>query len=73
MLVAKTKRDTDFSLFDCSDVEVEILPSKRRDQVDIRLTSDSDLNLLRIYGALQNIIMKLERELEIMEEAEGEH
>lgn len=60
-------------MFDASDVEYEVLPSKKRTQVDIRLKSETDFNLIKIYLGLKSICDKIETELGIMEAAEGEH
>jgi hypothetical protein len=42
-------------------------------QVDIRLKSETDFNLIKIYCALKEIIARIETELNIMEQTEGEH
>lgn len=64
---------SDADLFDASDVEYDIKPSKKRNEIDIRLKSESDFNLLKIYLSLMSICQKIETELNIMEDAEGEH
>lgn len=63
--------DTD--LFDPSDVTWEILDSRRTDQITIILKSEGRFNLMKIYLALKMITEKIELELNIMEDAEGEH
>lgn len=67
------KTRTDAEIFDASDVEYEVIPSKRRTQVDIRLTSESDMNLLKILAGLEMLSAQIRSELEIMDAAEGEH
>lgn len=63
----------DSDLFDCSDVTWEVLESKRSDKVTIVLKSEGTFNLMKTYLALKMITEKIELELNIMDEAEGEH
>lgn len=63
----------DADLFDCSDVTWEVEDSKRSDQVKIILKSETKFNLLKTYLALKMITEKIELELNILDEAEGEH
>lgn len=64
------KPKTDLELFDPSDVEWEVLPQKRRDQVTIRLTAtEGSMNLMKTYLALVMICEKVELQLGILEMA----
>ncbi len=63
----------DYDLFDCTDVTWEIEDSKRTDQIKIILKSEGKFNLMKTYLALKMICEKIERELNILEDAEGEH
>ncbi len=63
--------DTD--LFDCADVTWEIEETKRADQIKIILRSEGTFNLMKTYLALKMITEKIESQLNILEEAEGEH
>lgn len=60
-------------LFDCSDVTWEVEDSKRSDQIKIILKTEGTFNLIKTYLALKMICEKIEGQLHIMDEAEGEH
>ncbi len=64
---------TDAEQFDPSDVTWEIVDSKRTDQITIVLKSEGKFNLMKTYLALKMICEKIEMELNILEDAEGEH
>lgn len=63
----------DAELFDASDVTWEIAPSKRNDRVTIVLKSETSFNLMKIYLAIKMMSEKIETELNILEQADGEH
>lgn len=71
---AKNKIDPwDAGLFDCSDVTWEILPSKRNDQITIVMKCEGSFNLIKTYLSLKRMAEKIEQQLNIMDEADGEH
>lgn len=64
----------DAGIFDASDIEWKVLDSKRRNKVNIELTcADGTMNVVKTYLALRLICEKIEAELNIMDECEGEH
>lgn len=64
----------DADLFDPSDVTWEVVETKRRDKINILLTStEGSMNLMKTYLALKLLTEKLEVQLGIMERAKGEH
>lgn len=63
----------DSDLFDCNDVTWEVVESKRNDRVTIVLKSEGNFNLMKTYLALKMITEKIELELNIMDETDGEH
>ncbi len=65
--------EPDSFLFDCSDVTWEIEDTKRNDQIKIILKSEGRFNLMKTYLSLKMLCEKIELELNIMEQAEGEH
>lgn len=60
-------------LFDTGDVTWEIEETKRRDQIKIVLSTETSFNLMKTYLALKMICEKIEVQLGIMDEADGEH
>lgn len=61
-------------MFDASDVKFEIEETKRADKIKIILTKESGrFNLIIIWLSLKSIVEKLEQEMGVMEDAEGEH
>lgn len=63
------KNKTDLELFDPSDVTWEVLPSKRRDEVLLRLKcTEGTMNVMKTYSSLLMIIEKMELELGIISE-----
>lgn len=71
--MSKRKSVWDADLFDASDVTWEVLESKRRDRVTIVLHSEEPFNLTKTYLALKLLTEKIELELNILDEADGEH
>jgi hypothetical protein len=67
------KSRPDHEIFDASDVTPQVLPSKRRNQVDIRLSSKTEMNLLKILAGLEMLSAQIRHELEIMDADEREH
>jgi hypothetical protein len=64
----------DAGLFDASDVEWAVIETKRRNKVNIELTSsEGSMNVVKIYLALKMICEKIEGQLNIMDECDGEH
>lgn len=64
---------TDQELFDITGVSWDILPSKRRDQVTLVLKChEGTMSVLKTYLALKMIAEKIELELNIMDEADGQ-
>lgn len=59
--------------FDTGDVTWEIEETKRADTIKVVLKTETRFNLLKTYLALKMICEKIERELGILDEAEGEH
>jgi hypothetical protein len=61
-------------MFDASDVTVDIQETKRANKIRIELTKESGrFNLIIIWLSLKTICEKLEREMGVMEDAEGTH
>lgn len=60
-------------MFDASDVEWEIKETKRADKIHIILSSERRFNLIKTYLSLKLLVEKLELQLGLMEEADGEH
>lgn len=60
-------------MFDISDVTFEMPESRSRRVVNVRLRSESDFNLIKFYLALNFYVEKMENEIGIMAESEGEH
>lgn len=61
-------------MFDASDVTCEIIETKRANKITIQLTKESGrFNLIIIWLSLRTIVEKLEREMGVMDEAEGQH
>ena len=64
----------DVEMFDTGDVTWEIDDKgKRRDIVKIVLKTDTSFNLVKVYLSLKMICKKIETQLGILDEAEGEH
>lgn len=65
------KSKSDQELFDPSDVNVEFPPTRRRDEVLIRLKAqEGAMNLMKTYLALKIICEKIEGQLNILGEAD---
>jgi len=64
---------TDAELFDISDVDYEIKPSRKRNEVTIVMRAETNLNLIKIYLKLKEMIENIEKQLNILDEADGEH
>lgn len=60
-------------LFDISDVTFNIRPTKSRRRFAIEFESKTDMCLLKIALAMRTLTEKVEHELGILEDAEGEH
>lgn len=62
----------DFSpeLYNTSDVVFTMKDGRRRNEVVLIATADSSFNLIKYYLSLKAFVEKIERELEIMEEAD---
>jgi hypothetical protein len=69
----KKELKRDLELFDAGDVTWEIEETKRRDQIKIILSTETSFNLMKTYLSLKMICEKIEVQLGIMEETEGEH
>ena len=59
--------------YDISDVDFEMKQPNRREIRLIAKASTSDFNLVKYYLALKSFVEKIEKDLDIMEEADGEH
>lgn len=66
------KEVEDFSpeMYNTSDVKFTMKDGRRRNEVVLVAKSETDFNLLKYYLALKSFTEKIERELDIMEEAE---
>jgi hypothetical protein len=60
-------------LVDISDVTVDMIPRKSRREVLFIVKSKSDFNLIKLYLALKNYTEKIEDEIGVLAEADGEH
>jgi hypothetical protein len=64
----------DSRLFDASDVTYDFPRTSKRNEVLVRLRAESgQMNLLKTYFALKMLCEKIENDLNILEEAAGEH
>lgn len=59
-------------MYDASDVKFEVR-NRGRNQIVLIAKSETDFNLLKYYLALKDYVDKIETELNIMAQAEGEH
>lgn len=57
----------DASLFDTSDVKVEIKNSRSRREVTFTIRSESDFNLVKIYLSLKDYVEQMEQSMNILE------
>jgi hypothetical protein len=66
---------SDLDVFDTESVQWKVLPSKRSSEVTIKFYDDDGgaFNLIKIWGSLHKLANELAREMDIMEESEGEH
>lgn len=67
------KEHFDATLYDSSDVTFEMKQPHRREIRLIAKASVADFNLVKYYLALKAFVEKIEKELDIMEQADGEH
>lgn len=63
----------DAELYDTSDVKVDLKNRSRREIALVFKASTADFNLIKFYLALRDYVDKIERELNIMEAADGDH
>jgi hypothetical protein len=63
----------DAELFDTSDVTVSSCDVGRRKIILTLRASTADFNLVKVYLSLKDYVEKIERELNIMEQTDGEH
>jgi hypothetical protein len=69
----KTLDDFPAEMYDTSDVKFSIKDGRRRNEVTLVAKAETDFNLVKFYLALKEFVEKIERELNIMDEAEGDH
>lgn len=63
----------DAVLFDTSDVEVYLKPSRARKEVVLVMKSETDFNLVKMYLALKDYVEQMEQSMNIMEAAPETH
>jgi hypothetical protein len=71
-----TKKDLEaqaLDMYDASDVTWEIKETKRADKVHIILSTEGRFNLIKTYLGLKLLVEKIETQIGVMEETEGEH
>jgi hypothetical protein len=59
--------------FDISDIRFDRASNKTRTRLDLIMKADHPLNVMRVYLALRAYVFKIEQEMGIFEEDEGEH
>lgn len=57
--------------FSVDDVEWQIKPTRKKNEIHIVLTSETDFNLIKTYLSLKAMCEKIEIQLNILDEAEG--
>lgn len=60
-------------LFDTSDVVFSVKETKRRNEITLVARAESDFSLIKYYLALQMYLEMIAKELDIMEQQDGEH
>lgn len=63
----------DSALFDTSDVEVYLKPTKARKEVTLIMKSETDFNLVKMYLALKDYVEQMEQSMNIFESTGDTH